>query len=287
MKLGLMGYAPKLNPLGLFPPLVRELRARNISFVIEESLEAGDLVERHEQLPGSSIPDAADVILSFGGDGTLLRTAQTVGKRRKPILGVNPGPGLGYLTELSVDELPGALDAIMQHRFTVEERMMLQAGRHESTQPVCFALNDVIVGHSPFFRTMRIEVMIDGSPVTTYRCDGLVVATPTGSTAYALSAGGPIVEPTLEMMLVTPVCPHTLTMRPVVVSAKRTIEIRSDEEAILAADGDNIMPLSAGDTIRVSRAPFTSLIANVSGRDFYEVLRGKMHWGATHYEPNK
>jgi len=121
-------------------------------------------------------------------------------------------------------------------------------------------------------------------PVTTYRCDGLIVSTPTGSTAYSLSAGGPIVEPTLNVVLVTPICPHTLTMRPVVISAKRTLEIRSGENAVLAADGETVKSLKSGDVIRVTRAPHNTLIASVTGHDFYHVLRTKLKWGMAQLE---
>jgi NAD+ kinase len=284
--LGLMGNPAKLSSRAELQRIVDELRRRGASFVLDRALAVGVGFEAAEVHSSDDIMRLADLILSFGGDGTLLRTAQSVGQSGKPILGVNPGPGLGYLTELKLEELPGALDPILNGKFAVEERMMLAVNR-EGDDDVHYSLNDVIVGHSPFFRTMRIEVMIDGSPVTTYRCDGLVVATPTGSTAYTLSAGGPIVEPTLNVMVVTPICPHTLTMRPVVISSKRTVQIRPEDEAILAADGESVMPLKPHDVIRVACAPYRTRIANVSGRDFYDVLSAKLQWGAAGFEPFK
>jgi NAD+ kinase len=285
MILGLMGNLTKPNFHDLLPPLIAELQRRQARFVLEEVAAQGLTLDASHKLPAEKIPDLAGLILSFGGDGTLLRTAQTVGRRRIPILGVNLGPGLGYLTELGVDELHGALDRILSGDFRVEERMMLTAEDHGSGRLVCHALNDVVIGHAVLSKTMQIEVMIDGRPVTTYRCDGLIVATPTGSTAYTLSAGGPIVEPTLNVMIVTPVCPHTLTMRPVVISAQRTVEIRPAEDAYVAADGESQMRLRAGDVIRVRIASFTTLIASITDHDFYQVLRAKLQWGAAKPEP--
>lgn len=285
MILGLMGNLTKPNFRIILPPLVDELRARKVPFILDEAAAKGIPLDPQEKLAAEKIPDSAKLILSFGGDGTLLRTAQTVGDRRVPILGVNLGPGLGYLTELGVEALHRALDPIIAGKYRTEERMMLSAEDGTSGAGVCHALNDIVIGHSALSKTMPIEVMIDGRPVTTYRCDGMIVATPTGSTAYTLSAGGPIVEPTLHVMIVTPVCPHTLTMRPVVVSAHRTIEIRPGEDAFVSADGETQKRLRAGEVIRVRRSPCTTLIASVTDHDFYHVLRAKLQWGTTKIDP--
>jgi NAD+ kinase len=284
MILGLLGNFGKAKFRKVLPPLVAELRKRGAAFVLDE-IAAADLdLSPEEKRPAAAVPDVATLVLSFGGDGTLLRTVHTVGHRRIPIMGVNLGPGLGYLTEMGVNELAGALDSILEQKYRVEERMMLSLDDEANSVSLGTALNDVIVGHASVSRTVPIEVMIDGRPVATYRCDGMLVATPTGSTAYTLSAGGPIVEPSLNVMIVTPICPHTLTMRPVVISAQRTVEIRPGEKATLAADGETLKTLRPGDMIRVKRAPFTTLIANITGHDFYHVLRAKLHWGAARLE---
>ncbi|MBU1985224.1 NAD(+)/NADH kinase, partial [bacterium] len=258
MILGLMGNLSKPSFREILPGLVANLHARGVKFVLDEAAAQGLDLAPAEKAPAEQLADVASVMLSFGGDGTLLRTARTVGPRPVPILGVNLGPGLGYLTEVGLNDLPRVLDRVLRGQFVIEQRMRLSASAEPDPSLVCNALNDIIVGHSPIFRTMRIEVMIDGKPVTTYRCDGLIVSTPTGSTAYTLSAGGPIIEPTLQVMIVTPICPHTLTMRPVVISAHRTVEIRPDEDGVLAADGDNVRAVRAGDIIRVSRSSFST-----------------------------
>ena len=284
--LGIMGNLSKPTFKEVLPRVVIGLNARRSRFVVDQTIADGLELDPSQIAAAEKIPEIASVILSFGGDGTLLRTARTIGKRPVPILGVNLGPGLGYLTDVGVNDLPRVLDRLLSGRFVIEERMRLTACVDAEKEEACSALNDIIVGHSTTFRTMRIEVMIDGRPVTTYRCDGLIVATPTGSTAYALSAGGPIVEPTQQVMIVTPICPHTLTMRPVVISAHRTVEIRSHEAAMLSADGDVVRPLDGGEVIRVSRSPTATLMAIVTDRDFYHVLRAKLQWGAANAEPS-
>ncbi|MFZ5434569.1 MAG: NAD(+)/NADH kinase [Calditrichota bacterium] len=285
MKLGLMGNLTKPNFREVLSSVVEDLRKRKFSFVVEEAAAEGLGLDASYIKPAAQIADVATIILSFGGDGTLLRTASIVGARPVPILGINLGPGLGYLTEVTVSDIPAALDRLLTGRFLIEQRMRICASAEPDPAIICDALNDIVIGHSRDFRTMQIEVMIDGKPVTTYRCDGLIIATPTGSTAYTLSAGGPIIEPTLQVMIVTPICPHTLTMRPVVISAHRTVEVKLDDDAHLAADGETIRPLSSGEIIRVSRSTHTTSIANVTNHDFYRVLRAKLQWGQARFEP--
>jgi len=285
MILGIMGNPRKPAFRKSLSLVVAELRKRKASFLVDEAVSNGLNLDPAETIPAAQLADKATVVVSFGGDGTLLRTARMVGDRHIPILGVNLGPGLGYLTEMSLEEFLASIDQLQAEKYRVEERMMLQAEMNGNPTPIVTALNDITVGHSQISRTTQLQVMIDGMPVTTYRCDGLIVATPTGSTAYSLSAGGPILEPTLNVMIVTPISPHTLTMRPVVISAKRILEIRPGENALLAADGENLKSLKNGDVIRVSRAPYSTLIASVTGHDFYHVLRAKLKWGTAQLEP--
>jgi NAD+ kinase len=209
MILGIMGNPRKPAFRKSLTAVVAELRKRKASFVVDEAVSNGLNLDPAETIPAPKLADKATVVVSFGGDGTLLRTARTVGNRSIPILGVNLGPGLGYLTEMSLEEFLASVDQLLAEKYRVEERMMLQAEMNGNPTPIVTALNDITVGHSQISRTTQLQVMIDGMPVTTYRCDGLIVATPTGSTAYSLSAGGPILEPTLNVMIVTPISPHT------------------------------------------------------------------------------
>ncbi len=276
MILGLMGNLGKPGFRKLLPGFIDELRKRKVKFVLDSDASDGLSLAVDEKAAADRIPDAATLILSFGGDGTLLRTARTVRNRHIPILGVNLGPGLGYLTESRADELSETLDAILDGRVRHEERMMLAA---EWTRRD-FALNDIVVAGEIPARALTLEVLMDDVPITAYRCDGLIISTPTGSTAYSLSAGGPIVEPRLHVMIVTPICPHTLTMRPVVISADRTVSIRPLAEAVLSSDGQTLDTLPPNMIVRINRAEETTILATINSRDFYHALGSKLQWGA-------
>jgi NAD+ kinase len=276
--LGLMG-----NPIKpLFEPVVSAfvvlLRKRGIRFLFDDENVNCVKVNAHEIAQHDSLAREADIVLSFGGDGTLLRSATAVAPFAKPILGVNLGPGLGYMTDLTHDHLHDRLDDILNGNYAVEERMMIKASVDGDAR-VFRALNDFVVGQTEVSRTQAFELFIDGLPASTYRADGLIVASPTGSTAYSLSAGGPILEPTLQALIVTPICPHTLSMRPMAISDRRTVTMRALGPAVLTADGAHITNLEYGQQVSVNKAPITARLVNITGRDFYHVLRDKLKWG--------
>ncbi|HUO05803.1 MAG TPA: NAD(+)/NADH kinase [Candidatus Binataceae bacterium] len=262
--------------------LARHLRSRNKAALIEPELARRVGAE-------AAAPDAiakrADLIVVLGGDGTLLGVARMVAARATPILGVNLG-GLGFLTEITIKEARAGLERVLNGEYEVERRIMLEAaifrGAKSRAAAESFqALNDVVVSKGPPGRLLHLEVLASGKPFCTYRADGLIIATPTGSTAYALSAGGPIVYPTLDAILLAPICPHMLTNRPVVLPDKFEIEIRMgarDHEMILIADGQESAPIGASDRIRVRRGRhFVSLIR--SAHPYFEIWRDKLHWG--------
>lgn len=276
--LGLMGNPTK----PLFEPVVSAfvelLRKRGIRFLFDNENADCVKVNEHEIAPHDSLAREADIVLSFGGDGTLLRSATAVAPFAKPILGVNLGPGLGYMTDLTHDHLHERLDDILSGNYEVEERMMIKASVDGDAR-VFRALNDFVVGQTEVSRTQAFELFIDGLPASTYRADGLIVASPTGSTAYSLSAGGPILEPTLQALIVTPICPHTLSMRPMAISDRRTVTMRALGPAVLTADGAHVTNLEYGQQVSVNKAPITAKLVNITGRDFYHVLRDKLNWG--------
>jgi NAD+ kinase len=278
--IGLMGNLGKPTFRELLPELIHGLRKRHAKFILDQAAAEGMGLQPGEILAAERIPDLASVILSFGGDGTLLRTARTIGQRHIPILGVNIGPGLGYLTELSASELHDSLDRIVAGDLIFQERLMLESELSDDPDVAHLALNDLVVANVEPWRTLPLELMIDRTPVTTYRSDGLIISTPTGSTAYSLSAGGPILEPTLSCLIISPISPHTLSMRPVVISSERTLSITVRGGAILSADGEPVKQLQSGQTVHVKRAGFTTTLAGIKGRDFYHVLRSKLGWGA-------
>lgn len=227
---------------------------------------------------------SCDLLVSLGGDGTLLSVARSTGTRRVPILGVNLGT-LGFLTEINREELFGALERFLSGGAEVVSRMRLEVvvtrvGRELARY---HALNEAVVDKNSLSRMIDLEVAADGEAVTTYHADGLIVATPTGSTAYSLSAGGPLILPGTDVMVLTPICPHALTQRPLVLPqlAHIDIDVRSREsEVSLTVDGQQGLALEDGDRIAIARSPYSVDIVASPDRNRYEILREKLHWGA-------
>ena len=228
--------------------------------------------------------DDIDALLTLGGDGTLLRGARLLAGHEVPILGVNMGR-LGFLTCCPADQLAHSLMRFARGDYSVESRMqlravMLTAERRERQS--WLALNDVAVHKGGFARVVPLRVMAGDELIATYSADGVVVATPTGSTAYSLSAGGPVVVPTLDMLIVTPVSPHTLAIRPVVLPSTATISVQSDdvpEELMITVDGQVGTTFRPGETLSVSRAPTSIKIVRFPGSSFFATLGQKLGWG--------
>jgi NAD+ kinase len=226
----------------------------------------------------------ADLVIVLGGDGTLLSTARRVYPRKVPIVGVNFG-GLGFLTDLSVEEMFPGLERVFAGDYRRETRIMLKAcildptGR---TRDRRFAMNDVVI-HEASHRLLTLLPVLDSSEMGEVHADGLIVATPTGSTAYSLSAGGPIVEPTLRALIATPICPHVLSMRPIVCPSDQTLTVRfapSDEQVQVVADGQEGITLQPGESVRIRRAEGTIEFLLTKAETFYDVLRDKLNWGS-------
>lgn len=225
----------------------------------------------------------ADLLVVLGGDGTLLGVAREVGALEKPILGINLG-GLGFLTEVSTDEAMSMLARIVAGDYAVDDRIMLQAAVHRDGAGVVeefSALNDVVIVKRAVGRMLELNVVANHIPFCTYRADGLIVATPTGSTAYALSAGGPIVYPSLRVIVLAPICPHTLSNRPVLLPDSFALEIRvqtDDLGAMLTCDGQESAPLGSTDTIVITRGKFAVRLIR-STHPSFEIWRDKLRWG--------
>ena len=233
------------------------------------------------------LPDAAalarqvDLLVVFGGDGTMLRVAREIAGSRTPILGVNIG-GLGFLTAVPSSNLKSALKSVWSGHFRYEPRVLLQAtGRCCGRLVNQTALNDIVIGRGIASRLIELEVSVDGDPLTRYRCDGLIVSSPTGSTAYSLAAGGAVVFPTADVFALTPICPHTLSNRSLILPLGATIEVKvvSPKPAtILSADGQVVSELATGDKITIRRAQRTVRLMHLAGSSFCETLRCKLHW---------
>jgi NAD+ kinase len=273
-----------------------QLVVKNISFAFQEALkiktwlekEKGVLVLWDEEKESSKYdvrpsPEPLDLVVVLGGDGTLLKAARLYGHQEAPILGVNLG-GLGFLTEISLDELRPLFERILRGEYQTENRMVLTAGiiREGKACPVIPFLNDVVINKGAVARIIDLETSIGGQFLTSYRGDGLIVATPTGSTAYNLSAGGPILHPALKTILLTPICPFTLTNRPIILQDDAVIDIRlgtKASEVWLTFDGQVGYPLNAGDLVRVQKAVKSIRLIKTPYKNYFEILRTKLKWG--------
>lgn len=225
---------------------------------------------------------AAECLLALGGDGTLLRAARQVCATATPILGINLGR-LGFLTEVELSDLYPALDKLLAGHYRTEERMMLQSTVNRPDQVLtCTALNDIVVTKGAFPRLLSLEVYISSAYLDTYPADGLIVSSPTGSTAYSLSAGGPLLTPDLRVMLLTPICPHTLYARPLVVPGKHKIEIHvhaPEVEVMLAVDGQQGLNLKNGDVVTVTEAGTLTRLIRLQDNTFFGLVRQKLQEG--------
>lgn len=238
---------------------------------------AGDGAARLED-----VWDDLDCLLTLGGDGTLLRGARRAGPRGIPVMGCNLGR-LGFLTSAPQDELEGAVERLVKGEYRVEERLTMDVSVEGTEGPASFyALNDAVVHKSGFARLVTLRVWVDGEEVGQYSADGIVLATATGSTAYSLSAGGPVLVPDLDALVATPISPHTLAVRPLVVPADARIEVEvrpRKEETILTVDGQAGVDLETGDRVRVVRSPHPVRLVQLPGQTFFSVLRRKLGWG--------
>ena len=261
------------------------LDKRNIKPLIpRESAEALSVPEVGAD--PDSLSDSVDLFLSMGGDGTFLTTARIAAPRGKPILGINLG-GFGFLASIpSGATMLETLAGAMQEPLPIQERMMLEAvvsRKGEATQSF-LALNDIVVGKGAFSRLFRLKTSISGDPISYFPADGMIVATPTGSTGYSLSAGGPVIDPEVRAIMLTPICAHTLSARTLVVPADRVVEMElpdlRGEEVNLTADGQEGFTLKAGDHIEIRAARFSARLVILKNSSFYARLRGKLGWGS-------
>ncbi|MBI3827778.1 MAG: NAD(+)/NADH kinase [Candidatus Rokubacteria bacterium] len=262
--------------------LVEWLARRGVSVVVEK--ETADLIPHLEvtTVRRADLPAQSELLVVLGGDGTLISVARSVGDLGIPILGVNLG-SLGFLTATTLDEMLPALEGCLEGRMVIEERMMLATRVIRNGQGVCdaLALNDAVIMKSAMSRIINLAVSVEGQFATAYRADGLIISTPTGSTAYTLSAGGPILLPTMDAIVLTPICSHTLTNRPIVLPGTSRVEVtvRTSQEVMLSVDGQVGFGLGDQDTIEVNRAASRIRLVRFPQKHFFSVLRAKLKWG--------
>jgi len=284
MKFAIVGNIDKAGILEATLRLTRKLAASGIDFVVERKIaalaEPGSLLSGHvEEL--ERCLEGVDMVVAFGGDGTILWAARVVGTRGIPILGVNLGK-LGFLAEFSSDDIEQAIADLAQGRYRVDERLALEATTPAAQGKTYTAVNDVVLDKSRSSRLIDVEVFIDGAYAVTYRGDGLIISTPTGSTAYALSNGGPIVTPNSDVIGITPISPHTLGGRPLIVphaSVIRVVVHAPGSEVLFSADGQEEALLAPPAEVVVRAASFPLRLVRRMDRTYFDVLRAKLLWG--------
>src|SRR5437867_4289075 len=267
--------------------LTEWLTRRGIALIGDPGIER----ERIEHETGCSVEvvkedalaSSVDLILVLGGDGTMIATARMIGNTEVPVMGVNYG-GLGYLAEFRIEELFSALASILGGDYKLEPRVMLSVELRRGAELITKnrVLNDVVMNKSALARIIEIESYLNEQFVNSFRADGLIVSTPTGSTAYNLSAGGPVIYPSMNAIVITPICPFTLSNRPLVVPDDAVIELRlmtDHEDVALTLDGQVGFPLQAGDRIVIRKSNTTFNLIQPANRNYFDVLRDKFKWG--------
>ncbi|HNR13461.1 MAG TPA: NAD(+)/NADH kinase [Thermodesulfobacteriota bacterium] len=280
-KIGIIAKRNKPEATEAAHDLVSRLKKQHIDVFIDEEIQ--ETLSASQNLLNRETVPLLDLLVVLGGDGTLLAAVRLIGRNNIPILGVNLG-GLGFLTAFSLDELYPVLERILSGTYETERRMMLnsQVIREGRILARYTVLNDVVITKAALARIIDLATTIDGQYLTTFKADGLIVSTPTGSTGYSMSAGGPIVFPSLHTIILTPICSHTLTNRPILLSDTSEIDIiiqSTNEGAFLTFDGQVGKDLNGGDIIKVRKSRHTVQLIKSPFKNYFEVLRTKLRWG--------
>jgi NAD+ kinase len=279
---GIISRPRRSNLVAVVPPLLQWLEKRGLKVVHDEET-AGSLATPAQGKRREEVAAQSDLLVVLGGDGTLLAAARVAAPQGIPILPINMG-SLGFLTSFTVEELYPALEETLAGRFSISERVMLHVDLLRDGEIIEHqnVLNEVVINKGTLARMIELELAIDGSFVCRYRADGLIVASPTGSTAYSLSAGGPIVHPAVESFIITPICPHTLSDRPVVVRDSSLIEMTlsgNTESVFLTLDGQKGIVMQPSDKVHVSRSKELLKLIQPPKKSYFDILRGTLKWG--------
>jgi len=286
-RVGLLAKRGLTQASAVINELAGWLEQRGLTAVFErDTARLAEMPASRATVSPDDLPQACDLIVALGGDGTLIGVAGQIARAGSdvPILGVNFG-SLGFLTEITLPELYDALEATLDGRAVIEERAMLAARTLRDDGPFAehIVLNDIVITKAALSRIIEMTVVVGDAAVTRVRADGLIIASPTGSTAYNLAAGGPIVHPAVDAMVLTPIAPHTLTNRPVVIAGASEVHVRpimdDHDEVFVTFDGQSGFPLRRGDLVSVKRAPKPVRIVKSASRTYFDVLREKLKWG--------
>jgi NAD+ kinase len=280
--IGVISRPRRSNLEAVAPPLLEWFAARGIH-TLYDTETASVLRDPSHGLSRTEVAEQSQLLLVLGGDGTLLAAARVAAPLGIPILPINMG-SLGFLTSFKIEEMYPALEQVLAGRFSCSERVMLDVELHRDAEIIehQVVVNEAVLNKGALARMIDLQLTIDGDFVCRYRADGLIVATPTGSTAYSLSAGGPIVHPAVESWIITPICPHTLSDRPVVVRDSSSIEVHlsgDTESVFLTLDGQTGIPMQAADIVRMRRAAERLRLIQPAQKSYFEILRNKLKWG--------
>ncbi len=278
---GIIVNRERKNALDYAISLVNWLEEKNIKVFVTDWL--GRKINRQELIADKrEIGEKANLIISLGGDGTLFRVARDFSPYQIPLLGINLG-GLGFLTEIPVSQFKEGLTKIMTGRYKIEKRLMLEAIIYRDKRKIgtSLALNDFVISKVALSRLVNLKTFVSGEFITTYSADGLIISTPTGSTAYSLSAGGPIVQPNLGIIILSPICAHTLAVRPLIISENDVVEVileHPSSKVMLTVDGQIGFDLKDKDIIRVKKASCQAKLIRLEEKAFFEILQTKLGW---------
>lgn len=281
MRFGIIGNLEKPGLADAVSRLMKALDTHGVGYIVDTQVAGLMKIKTDHCGSVQECATKSDIIVAFGGDGTILSAARLVGERETPILGVNLGK-LGFLAEIAPDEIEVAIAEIIEKKYNIEQRLVLKGECTGIPGRVFYAINDIVIDKSRSSRAIDLETYINGVFAVTYRADGLIVSTPTGSTAYALSSGGPIVVPTSAVMGITPISPHTLSGRPLILPQESSIRVVVDgvvEEVLVSADGHTEGMLPPPVEVHITKAPYRLKLVKRIDRSYFDVLRAKLLWG--------
>jgi NAD+ kinase len=287
MVFGIRGNITKAELPGIVKGIIHSMDKQKIAYVIDKKLASviykkyGKKISPKSVAADARLPSLSDFIVSIGGDGTFLETAKLVGNKNIPIIGVNLGK-LGFLAEASVEKISDFITDVTHGKYKIEERTTISANSAAAGSKLIYGLNEIVINQTTIVKTILIEIYFNKQLVFSYHGDGLIVATPTGSTGYSLSAGGPIVNPDSNVIIISPLSPHTLTARPIIVpdNGSISVKVKSKVPIIVTADGNSSFILKNPAAIEIKKAPYKIKIAKSIDSNYFKILNQKLYWGA-------
>ncbi|MBU1099868.1 MAG: NAD(+)/NADH kinase [Bacteroidetes bacterium] len=286
MTIGIIPNTTKENIVQVVGEICQKLNEANISFLISNSMyfladRLSIPVVKSVFVENKELGQRCEIVISIGGDGTMLNTANEIRSTNTPILGLNLGK-LGFLTEFEINDIDAFIDDVKNEKYSIEERMTLDASCDQKPDEILHAINDIVIDKGKWPKMINLTIKVDDEYVATFSADGLIVATPTGSTGYSLSTGGPIVSPKAKAIVLSPISPHTLTMRPIVLSSDQKIVITAESEHTsiqVNCDGQRVYSFNPPVNLEISKSEYPLRLVQNKNNNYFEILRKKLYWG--------